>query len=82
MEFKNHGNGILELADDSLINTAEGLLNIFAEYECEALIVKISHLCPAFFRLSTGVAGDMLQKISTYRLKFAVYGDFSEAPKP
>jgi hypothetical protein len=24
----------------------------------------------------------MLQKISTYRLKFAVYGDFSEAPKP
>lgn len=30
-----------------------------------------------FFRLSTCLAGEILQKFINYRIKFAVYGDFS-----
>jgi len=31
----------------------------------------------SFFDLKTGFAGELAQKITTYRLKLAVYGDFS-----
>ncbi len=30
-----------------------------------------------FFRLSTGLAGEILQKFVNYRAKLAIYGDFS-----
>lgn len=30
-----------------------------------------------FFRLSTGVAGEILQKFVNYRVKLAIFGDFS-----
>ena len=36
-----------------------------------------------FFRLSTGIAGEILQKFVNYRVKLAIYGDFSGyASKP
>jgi hypothetical protein len=33
---------------------------------------------PDFFRLHTGFAGDILQKFSNYKIKFAIIGDFSK----
>ena len=33
--------------------------------------------CAATFILSTGVAGDILQKLMNYRFKAAIYGDYS-----
>ena len=34
-------------------------------------------VCSDFFILSTGVAGDILQKLMNYRFKAAIYGDYS-----
>ncbi|MDR2823982.1 MAG: DUF4180 domain-containing protein [Prevotellaceae bacterium] len=78
MELKNHGNDIFEVTDDSYIYPSDALIEIFWEYGCETLILKINNLCPGFFRLSTGVAGETLQKISNYNKRLAVIGDFSK----
>lgn len=34
-------------------------------------------ICEDFFILSTGVAGEILQKFINYHVKLAIYGDFS-----
>ncbi len=36
------------------------------------------NITPAFFNLKTGIAGEILQKFSTYDVKLAIVGDFSE----
>ncbi len=35
-------------------------------------------ICEDFFILSTGVAGEILQKYINYKIKMAIYGDFSQ----
>ncbi len=41
------------------------------------LVLDKESLCPEFFILSTGVAGEVLQKFINYHIKAAIYGDFS-----
>jgi hypothetical protein len=49
-----------------------------ASYSGVALVVlPVSRLDPAFFRLSSGLAGDVLQKFVTYRVRVAVVGDIA-----
>ena len=38
----------------------------------------MKNLHPDFFRLHTGLAGEILQKFSTYGFKLAIVGDFSK----
>ncbi len=49
------------------------------QYETETNRIAISKelICDEFFVLSTGIAGDILQKFVTYDVKLAIYGDFS-----
>jgi hypothetical protein len=42
------------------------------------VIVQEKNITPAFFDLKTGIAGEVLQKISTYELSLAIVGDFSK----
>lgn len=35
-------------------------------------------MSPAFFDLKNGMAGELLQKYSNYRMQFAIVGDFSK----
>lgn len=62
-------------------NTAD-LLDIFATVsytqQCDniGIVVNRDSLPEEFFDLSTGLAGEMLQKVSNYRVKLAVVGDF------
>ncbi|OLR95023.1 DUF4180 domain-containing protein [Actinokineospora bangkokensis] len=44
----------------------------------EWVVVPVSRLDPEFFRLSSGVAGEITQKFANYRLKLAVVGDIEE----
>jgi hypothetical protein len=44
------------------------------------IIVREEQLDPAFFDLSTRLAGELLQKFSTYRMSLAIIGDFSKYP--
>ena len=50
-----------------------------ARYEtgCSALVLHKEQLDESFFRLSTGLAGEVLQKFVNYQMKLAIVGDFS-----
>ncbi len=63
------------------INTAQDLLDLFVSasytHGSSGLIVYRESLSEDFFDLKTRVAGELLQKCSNYRFRFAVVGDFS-----
>lgn len=42
------------------------------------VIIEEKHLEPAFFDLKTGIAGEILQKFSTYGGYLAIIGDFNK----
>ena len=43
----------------------------------DAVIIHEKNLPAAFFDLSTRLAGEILQKFTTYHLRLAIVGDFS-----
>lgn len=45
----------------------------------ELVILPVERLGPDFLRLSSGLAGEVLQKFVNYRLKIAILGDISAA---
>ena len=54
-------------------------LAMTARYETGAdrIAIEKSAIAEDFFILSTGVAGEILQKFINYHIKAAIYGDFS-----
>jgi len=42
------------------------------------VVIPAARLDPGSFKLRTGIAGDMVQKFVTYRVRLAIIGDFSE----
>lgn len=75
------GESIAEITPGSeIISRPDEMLEIMTEagYNgCIGLIVHDKSLHRDFFDLKTGVAGEILQKFSNYRMKLAVIGDFS-----
>lgn len=63
----------------SITNTEEILdLIVEAGYQDSiALILHSESLHEDFFDLKTGLAGEILQKFSNYRMKLSIIGDFS-----
>jgi hypothetical protein len=43
----------------------------------DLVVIPVSRLSPDFFRLGTGLAGAVLQKMTNYRLRVAIVGDVS-----
>ncbi len=41
-----------------------------------ALVLHEKNLAPEFFQLKTGIAGEILQKLTNYRIRVAFIGDF------
>lgn len=77
-----NGISLAELVSDTVeISSEQDALDIMmtAAYQgADALIVQEKHMIPAFFDLKTRIAGDILQKVSTYNYKLAIVGDFSK----
>lgn len=42
------------------------------------IVIQEHHISPDFFDLKTGIAGEILQKFSTYRVRLAIVGDFKK----
>lgn len=85
--FIMHDNGdqrVAELtAEDVVISSSQDLLEILGAFwgqEVDALIVREHQVAPAFFDLSTGIAGDILQKCSNYNVRLALVGDYGRYP--
>jgi hypothetical protein len=64
------------------ISTSEHMLDLMADIsynnDCSSFMIHEETLDSNFFDLKTKVAGEILQKISNYRMKLAVIGDFSK----
>ncbi len=83
IKFHNpDGYKIAEETSDSLIissvDDAVDMLGNLSFENCNAVILKESNLHTDFYRLHTGLAGDVLQKFSNYSFRLAIIGDFSK----
>lgn len=70
-------------ASEKLIETPSDALDLImnARYatDAQALILDAEVFSPDFFKLSTGLAGEILQKCINYKMKLAILGDYSGA---
>lgn len=53
------------------------MMNAKYENDYEGIIINKDAITEDFFRLSSGLAGEILQKFVNYNMKLAVYGDYS-----
>lgn len=84
MDIKTHQiNGVrfAEVTSDTiLINNAEDGLDLLGNLyyqEADGVIIYAKNITPEFFDLKNGIAGEILQKFSNYRMRLAIVGDFS-----
>lgn len=73
---------IAELLSDDIIikNTEDGLdlLGNLYYQGFDGIVINEKNIIPDFFELKNGIAGDILQKFSNYRVRLAIVGDFSK----
>lgn len=53
------------------------IMTVQYETGCSKIILRKGSVAEPFFILSTGVAGEILQKFINYRVKVAIVGDYS-----
>ena len=69
------------ISDETIISTAEDGLDLLGNlyYQgFDGIVLYENNVTPDFFDLKNGIAGEILQKFSTYRVKLAIVGDFSK----
>lgn len=54
------------------------IMSVKYETGCSKIVLNKEAITEDFFILSKGIAGGILQKFINYRVKFAIYGDFSK----
>ncbi len=68
-------------SEDVVITDVQSALDLMAtvnyKADCSRIIIDKASVIEDFFKLSTCIAGDILQKFSTYRVKMAIVGDYS-----
>ena len=86
--LKEYGTDIAAVTSETvLITDVPSALDLAmsVKYETSAtkLVLDKRIFCEDFFLLSTGIAGEILQKFINYHIKAAIYGDYSHyASKP
>lgn len=68
-------------AEGTTISTSDDATDLVGDawaHHAELVAVPVERLDPAFFDLSTGIAGEITQKLVNYRLRLAVIGDIAE----
>ena len=67
--------------EDKVITDTQSAIDLLmtAKYDAGTKLLAVSKelICDEFFILSSGVAGEILQKYINYEGKMAIYGDFS-----
>ena len=73
---------IAEIVSDSIvINNSQDAVDIMGNCSYQGafrIIIRETNVSSDFFDLKTGVAGEILQKFSTYNVQLAIVGDFSK----
>ncbi|MCI8966845.1 MAG: DUF4180 domain-containing protein [Lachnospiraceae bacterium] len=81
--LKDNGTDIAVISSDEkvIVDTQSALdLAMTVKYETKAANIAISKaaVCEEFFVLSSGMAGEILQKFINYHVRVAIYGDYSQ----
>jgi len=67
-------------SEDILIADSQSALDLIMtvkyETDCSRIVLNKSTICEEFFKLSSGIAGEVLQKFINYHTKLAIIGDF------
>ncbi|MBK8883788.1 MAG: DUF4180 domain-containing protein [Bacteroidales bacterium] len=69
------------LSEEIIIKDTDEALDLMAEsryLDAGKMIIYEYQIDPSFFDLKTGLAGEILQKFSNYRMQLAIIGDFSK----
>ena len=69
------------ISEEIIINETQDALDLMAEcnyQESRKIIIHEKNIISDFFDLKTGIAGEILQKFSTYKVQLAIVGDFSK----
>jgi hypothetical protein len=87
MEFeilKVNGQNIAILKSDQfIINELQDALDLLANagyQESNRIIIQENQITQTFFDLKSRLAGEILQKFSTYNFRLSIIGDFSKYP--
>lgn len=67
--------------DNIIINTTSDGLNLLGNLYYQGfdkIIIHEKNITPDFFDLKNGIAGEILQKFSNYRVRLVIVGDFSK----
>ena len=54
------------------------IMSVKYETNCNKIALNKNAIIDNFFILSSGIAGEILEKFITYKTKFAIYGDYSK----
>lgn len=68
-------------SDETIISTSDDGLDLLGNLyyqDFDRIVIHEKNITPDFFDLKTGIAGEILQKFSTYRVRLAIVGDFSK----
>lgn len=69
-------------SDEKLIVDAQSALDLAMTVKYETgsakIVINKSAVCEDFFILSSGLAGEILQKFINYHVRLAIYGDYSQ----
>ena len=69
-------------SDEIIISDSQSALDLIATVShvdgCQSLIINKEAIIDDFFDLSSGIAGEILQKFVNYSMRMAIIGDFSE----
>lgn len=69
------------ISNKTIINKTEDGLDLLGNLYYQGfdkIIINEQNILPDFFDLKNGIAGEILQKFSTYRVRLAIVGDFSK----
>ena len=89
MKFIEHhvnSSKVVEVVSDKIvINSEQDALDIMAnigyQFDCSKIIMHKNNISEDFFKLSTGLAGSVLQKFSNYKVQLAIIGNQSTNSK-
>ena len=83
IQLKNKNVALL-VSDEIILNNAQDAVDIMADCSYNGsghIILGEENIAPEFFDLKTGLAGEILQKFSNYKVRIAIVGDFSKYQK-
>lgn len=80
MEIKYLTDRIIEVVSDGIVisepSDAMDLMGSLYGRGTDGIVIAAYSIAPAFFDLKTGLAGEILQKFTTYGFRLAIVGDF------